>query len=95
MSVQDLIVEFLQAYLECRGSPIDFSASPPMPVPSHPSSYMEGGNISQEALNELRHGSMQPSSSLDIMEESTEVADTIYLRAGIQDLLDTNVFPKV
>lgn len=66
-----------------------------MPVKSHLSSYMEAGNISPGAIDELGYGSMLPSASIDIMEESTKVVETIYSRVGIQELLDTNVFPKV
>lgn len=57
---------------------------------SYPNSY-----ISPEGMDELGHANMLPSGSMDYMEESTEVAETIYSRAGVQELLDTDVFPKV
>jgi hypothetical protein len=37
----------------------------------------------------------RPLHAVHIMEQTTEVADTFHSQAGQQDLIDTDVFPKV
>jgi hypothetical protein len=88
----------VQEWLQQRGSPhapAPSNRTPGTPLPHSrgmpaPSAY--NNYLDFEAANgAISH----PSRSIDIMEQSTEVADTFYSEAGAQDLLDTDVFLQV